>query len=230
MAWMWKAHPQKKVEKTAAPFWRQSGASMHERTFTGKKELRRLENAYGRISFLAEKDVKAGVSEKNRKVAVEVARKNIDQEEQLPQSSRKLEEHRMSSISMDGGKGYVDSHLKQESAFRWTESVSLPAERVMGQLRRLTAQLDQKVLSEMMPEANKEQEIHGHSQFFRKLEQNLRESMVEIREEEQLGKEVQKQAVNSGWRRNAGAQEVAQKEGQERAQDESQSEENESSL
>lgn len=173
-----------------AEFWKSSGAVLHETEVNRGEnggaerdggqygdrrrgvELRRMENAYGRVSFL---------HSPGGKVGVEVARKSAYQEEQLPVTSGKLNEDRTTRMTMGSAHGYVDSHDQESSAFRLEERATAAPERIMSQLRRLSVELNQQTVQDMMPEAGLEQRVHGHSAFFGKMEAGIRTSVEEIR-------------------------------------------------
>lgn len=189
MPWMWKTYSEAQKEHETAPFWEQSGASIHmkEEQETGadqKKEtaekgrkLRSLENAYGKITFY---------SVEGQRIGIEAARTGGWQEDTMKEARRKLDGDRVFPVNMEGGKGYTDSHQKEQGAFLWSETADFSGERIMNELRRLSVELRQDTLSEMMPEAVRERMVHGHLPIFRKIEEGIKKSLEEIhREEEQ---------------------------------------------
>ncbi len=188
MSWMWKTSSEAEKEHKTASFWKQSGASLRmsegrentaergRRTDDRGRELRRLENAYGKITFYAVD---------GQRIGIEAARTGVWQEDSMQRARQQLDRNRTFPVRMEGGKGYTDSHHKEEGAFLWSETADLSGERIMNELRRLSVQLRQETLSELMPEAVKECRIHGHLPLFHKIEESVKKSLQEIRQGEE---------------------------------------------
>ena len=184
MSWMWKTSSEAKKESETASFWNQSGASLHmkeeqgataereKKTAENGRELRRLENAYGKITFYAVD---------GQRIGIEAARSGVWQEDSMQEARRDLDRNRVFPVSMEGGKGYTDSHHKEDGAFLWSETAEFSEERIMNELRRLSAELRQETLSEMMPEAVKERRVHGHLPLFRKIEEGIKSTPSTVR-------------------------------------------------
>lgn len=201
MVWMWKSSD-KRASEPEAGFWEQSGAvyRIKEKRDSTKREKetkeagtgelkgqiagkdlyverRRLENTYGRVSFL---------TDGKGRVGIEMARSSFFGEEERMEGRKSLNVGKSVCFGMEGGRGYVEGSMADKSAFRWTESSELSEKRIMNELRRLSVSLSQKTLCEMTPEADREAAVHGHSSYFRHMEENLKRTVEESRKEKKM--------------------------------------------
>lgn len=190
-----------------------------EQTVTGLREVKEGDDASKRMreSFKAENsygNIALGVNQK-KEAAFVVSQKREHDGPVTREAEKTLRMERKKRETAPAGNFYMNPDLKQQGAFAFQAKLSLPAGKVLGQMKRYGAQSDSRMLEKRMPylwldrerrqleqlgERRRESRETGESLQSEWYDVRIRQMRSRIRKQEQAGKQMMKQ-LRDAWQK-----------------------------